>query len=104
MASNMSAKDPTLVLVVWEDAHADASEALSLEDMAVKHRAAVFQTVGWLIIEDEKGVSVANERCLDAGDEVYRGRTFIPKSLIRSVTPVFKPRKPKLAPKPPAMI
>lgn len=100
----MQANAPTLVLVAWDDAHADASEALSLEDMAVKHRAAVFQTVGWLIIEDEKGVSVANERCLDAGDEVYRGRTFIPKSLIRSVTPVLKPRRKPLASKPTSVI
>lgn len=84
---------PDLVLVVWDDAHADASEALSLDDVAVKHRAATFQTVGWLLRNDELGVSVANERCLDQGDEVYRGRTFVPKSLVRSITPVVKPRK-----------
>lgn len=92
---NDSVKHLPLVLVVWDDAHADASEALSLDDVAVKHRAAVFQTVGWLLRDDGLGVSVANERCLDQGDEVYRGRTFIPRSLIKSIVAVIKPRKKK---------
>lgn len=90
-----------LVQVIWDDAHADASESLTRDDVLLKHRAAVFQTVGWLLREDEKGISVANERCMDEGDEVYRGRTFVPKSLIRSIVPLIKPRKPKKVDKPP---
>ena len=84
---------PTLVLVVWDDAWGDAHESVSLEDAHLKHRPTVMQTVGWLLRDDEQGVSLFNERCLDQGEESYRGRTFILRAMVKSVMPVIKPRK-----------
>ncbi len=60
----------------------------------------VVQTFGWIIIDNETGLRVANERSLDNGNEVYRGLTFVPRGMIRSITPykLVKPRqtKPKI--------
>lgn len=89
---------PTRVEVVWDDAHGDALRIVS--DIDLPHRPTVMQTMGWLLRDDEVGVSVANERCLDDGDDSYRGHTFIPRSLVRSVTviKVTSPRKKKEIP------
>jgi hypothetical protein len=81
--------------VVWDDAWGDAHDSATLEDAHMKHRPTVMQTVGWLVIDNEKGVSVFNERCLDQGEESYRGRTFIPRQMLKSITPVIKPRQPR---------
>lgn len=86
---------PYLALLVWDDAHGSAVEQVTLSSVAEAHKAAVFQTVGWILLDDDAGVSIANERCLDEGEESYRGRTFVPRALIRSVTPLNKPRKPR---------
>lgn len=88
---------PPYVIIVWDDAWGDATAVVTLKDVEAKHRPTVMQTIGWLLKEDEKGISLANERCLDLGDEGYRGQTFIPRSLVRSVTPfkVSIPRKKK---------
>jgi hypothetical protein len=89
--------DPIFVLVKWEDAFVSGTESIKVSDAHLRHRPSLQETAGWLLIDDEVGVSIANERCLDEGDEEYRGRTFIPRSLVKSVTPVnlTKPRKPK---------
>jgi hypothetical protein len=89
---------PTLVLIVWEDAHSQGIELVTKDDLA--HRPEVMQTVGWVIKESDNGKSIASERCSDAGVDYYRGHTFIPKSLIRSVTPlnVSRPRRKKESP------
>jgi hypothetical protein len=84
---------PVLVLCVWDDAWGDAHESVTITDADLRHKATVMQTVGWLLRDDEKGVSLFNERCLDQGEESYRGRTFIPRAMVKSVTPVVKPRK-----------
>lgn len=85
------------VVVVWDDAHSSAVIPVTVKDIGLEHRASVFQTVGWLLQDDTVGVSIANERCLDQGDETYRGHTFIPRSLIRSINHfnLTRPRKPK---------
>jgi hypothetical protein len=90
-----------LVTVVWADAHASAGDQLTVKELDDYHKPTIMETTGWLLREDDVGVTVANERCLDEGDGAFRGRTFIPKSLIQSITPVIKskkPRKPKAAP------
>jgi hypothetical protein len=86
---------PPLVLAVWEDAHTSGIELVTLDSVKDNHRPEVMQTVGWLIRDDDKGISVANERCSDNGEDYYRGHTFILRSLVRSVTPftLSRPRK-----------
>lgn len=82
-------------IVVWDDAHGSATEDVTIE--ALDHTPMVMTTVGWLLREDERGVSVANERCEEGGKMVYRGHTFIPKAMVRSCTvmKLVRPRKPK---------
>src|SRR5687767_7198376 len=90
---------PPLVIAVWEDAHTSGIELVTVDSVKDNHHPEVMQTVGWLIRDDEKGISIANERCTDNGEDYYRGHTFILRSLIRSVTPftLSRPRKKKEA-------
>ena len=92
------AASPQLVVAVWEDAWADGTDSVSEHDHDAKHRPTVMQTIGWLLRDDDVGISIFNERCLDKGEESYRSRTFILRSMIRSVTPMnlTTPRKKKL--------
>lgn len=91
---------PTLVLVVWSDAWAESGDSTSVTEAHEKHRPMTMQTVGWVLREDESGISIFNERCLDQGEEVYRSRTFIPRAMVKSVTPVVKPRRKRTNPPP----
>lgn len=69
-----------LVLVVWNDAHTQESPVDS-ETIGPYHKPEVIHTLGWLLADDEVGVSVVNEFY----DESYRGLTFIPRGMIISV-------------------
>lgn len=86
-----------LVVVVWDDAWQDQDNFATEHGVRATHTAMPVQTIGWLIVDDATGVSVANERSTDAGSEVYRGRTFVPRAMVRSVTPfkLTRPRKKK---------
>ena len=89
--------NPLFVNCIWADAWADAVESVTLKDVAEKHRPMMMETYGWLLYEDNAGVSIAAERCIDKGDESYRGRSFIPRTLIQSISPVklTKSRSPR---------
>lgn len=80
-----------LVVVVWDDAWVRADEPLVLNEVSASHKPMTVHTIGWLLMEDERGVSVANEFY----EETYRGRTFIPRAMVRTVTKfaLAKPRK-----------
>lgn len=80
-----------LVLVEWNDAWCKAEEPVTLSDVGATHQPTVIHTLGWVLLSDDTGISLANEYYLDT----YRGRTFIPASLIVSVTPftLTKPRQ-----------
>jgi len=93
--------EPPYIICIWEDAWGDATTGVTLKDVNDTHKATQMETRGWLLLEDEKGISIATERCLDPGQETYyRGRSFILKAMIKSITPVklVKPRKPKPPP------
>lgn len=77
-----------LVSVVWKDAWVRADEPVNLEDVAASHKPTIVTTIGWLLLQDGEGVSLANEFY----DSTYRGRTFIYHPMIVSVTP-FKMQK-----------
>lgn len=90
---------PTIVKIVWHDAWADATEPINIEEVHQKHRPMVMTTLGWLLIDNELGVSVANEQYIDdSGIETYRGRTFIPREMVKEVSPLKKPRKVAVKP------
>lgn len=81
-----------LVIVTWNDAWGNAHEDVNPQDVAEGHKPTVMQTVGWLLREDDLGVSLFVERAVEGS---YRGRTFIPKAMIKEIKPVIKPRKPR---------
>lgn len=94
-----------LVLIKWNDAWGDQDNFASSHSIAMSHRPMSVETLGWLIHEDETGLSVVNERSVEEGNDVYRGRTFVPRAMVHSVTDftLAKPRK-KLAKPAPTMI
>ena len=100
MASYTEDKHPEFVIVVWHDAWASGSDMVSLLEHDTHHRPTVMQTLGWLVGDDEVGISLFTERCLDKGEETYRSRTFIPRAMIVSVTPMklTAPRKRTIKP------
>lgn len=83
-----------LVLIEWDDAWQDSDNFATAHGITATHKPLVVQTLGWVIQDDEVGISVVNEQSNEDG-ETYRGRTFIPRAMIRKVTPfnLSKPRK-----------
>ena len=91
-----------LVVVAWEDAWQDQENFVTLHGIQQTHAPMGVQTIGWLLQDDAIGVSVANERSSDNGQETYRGRTFVPRAMVRSVTP-FKMTRPRTKKQEPAV-
>ena len=85
------------VRILWDDAWQDQENFATAHGIRTTHAPMPVETMGWLIQDDNIGVSVANERSTEDGQEVYRGRTFVPRAMIKSVTPfkLTKPRKRK---------
>jgi hypothetical protein len=85
------------VQMVWNDAWQDQENFSSAHGIKSTHEPMKVETIGWLIQDDEVGVSLANERSTQDGIDVFRGRTFVPRAMVQSVTPfkLTKPRKPK---------
>jgi hypothetical protein len=81
-----------LVLVEWDDAWTD-HEPITEYAAGIAHGPERLRTLGWVLKEDDVGITVVNEFY---GDE-YRGRTFIPRGMVRSVTryTLQKPRTGK---------
>jgi hypothetical protein len=77
------------VEVVWTDAYADKpTKAFTVEE--VTHADAdnlPVITRGWLLRQDEKGVSLAAEVYFNTDDQKwnYRGKTFILKSMVNTI-------------------
>jgi hypothetical protein len=84
-----------LVVVEWDDAWIDGNEPVALNEVGIEHKPLVICTMGRLLKDDETGVSLANEYYKDK--DIYRGRTFIPRAMVRSVTryKLSKPRPKK---------
>lgn len=84
-----------LAVVEWNDAWIDGNDPVTLSEVHVEHKPKVIITLGYILRDDDSGISLANEYYED--ESVYRGRTFIPRGMIKSVThfKLTKPRKPK---------
>lgn len=81
-------KQPPLVALRWLDAHGTATNTYEIHELP--HKALEIVTYGLLLRDDEHGVSIACEYC---GGGVYRGVTFIPRSLVVEIKPVKPERK-----------
>lgn len=86
-----------ITIVLWLDAWQDQENFSTAHGIRSTHEAMPVETKGDLIHEDEHGVSIACERSTQDGHDVFRGRTFIPRAMIKSVTTynLVKPRKPR---------
>lgn len=78
--------------LVWNDAWVDASDPVNLADVAASHKPKVIKTIGYVLQDDEVGISIANEHYGD--EDVYRGRTFVPRAMVVKLT-VQKMTKPR---------
>ena len=86
-----------IVIVEWNDAWLEGTEFVTMDGIKDSHAPWVVQTMGWMLQDDDKGISIANERVVVDDRERFRGRTFIPRQMVVSVEPVKKPRKRQLA-------
>lgn len=84
-----------LVLVRWLDAWQDTDNFSTAHGIQQTHAPLVVETLGWIIQDDEQGISIVNEKSKQDGSDTYRGRTFIPRAMVQNVTPykLVKPRK-----------
>lgn len=92
-------KDSThpLVAVVWDDAKASAVVEYDLNEVRTQfHKAARYTTYGLLLVDDEKGITLANE---EGDDQNLRGLTFIPRAMIVEVVVLGRQRPKKPRPK-----
>lgn len=78
-----------LVAVVWNDAHASSAELIDQASIVESHKPKEVITLGWLMREDEAGVSVCAEYVAELG---YRGHTFVPRSLVKQIIILKKPK------------
>lgn len=67
-------------ILVWDDAFVANGEVTVDE---ISHHPIRFYSVGWVLREDEGGVSIAAEWSPDQGN--FRGVTFVPKGMVREV-------------------
>lgn len=84
------------VIVVWEDADC-GEEAVDKHTVISYHRPTIVHTIGWVLMDDDAGITLVTEFY----SETFRGRTFILRKNIISVTPI-KLTKPRVK-KPPAL-
>jgi hypothetical protein len=80
-----------LVAITWEDAHGKATGDFSEEQIAQEfHQAALYTSYGLLIIDNEKGVTIAME---EADDGSFRGLTFIPRGMVKELVNLGRPKR-----------
>ena len=86
-----------LAAVVWDDAKATAVEEYDLNEVRTQfHRPARYTTYGLLLVDDEKGVTLASE---EGDDRNLRGLTFIPRAMVVEVVFLGRARAKKAAAK-----
>ena len=97
MAKSTPGNDLPLVICTWGDAWSDPTGTVTIKEVRDRHKPEIVHTIGWLLLADEEGVSLVNEYCED-GD--YRGRTFIPAAMVRSLSyySLSQPRKRRSVP------
>lgn len=95
MAKSTAVETKPIAIVVWDDAHGTSTKDISEANLDQAHSPCVMKTMGWLLKQDEKGVSVAAEVYYDENVAYYRGHTFIPAPMVRSVS-LFKLSKAKV--------
>lgn len=88
-----------LAIVTWHDAWADQDNFSTAHGLIQTHDPMVVRTLGWIIADDEKGISIVNEKSIEDGVGIYRGRTFIPRAMVQKVEE-FRLSKPRVKKEP----
>ena len=74
---------PKFGFVHWLDAHSLGSTDLVVaDDLRELHGSVPILTAGWILRDDEIGVSLCSEYC---GGMDYRNSTFVPRAMVVSV-------------------
>lgn len=97
--ANSIKDNPLLVMVEWDDANTGNEDTVTPDTLDALHKPIIIHTLGWVMREDEIGITLCNEWYHGA----YRGRTFVPRGMIRSITPytLTKQRTPRPSNRPP---
>jgi hypothetical protein len=83
-----------LVAVVWDDAKATAVVEYDLNEVRTQfHKAARYTTYGLLLVDDDKGITLASE---EGDDQNLRGLTFIPRAMVVEVVVLGRQRPKKI--------
>jgi hypothetical protein len=72
--------DRQFAVVIWDDAHKTHEE---LHDDEINHKPSLCQTYGWIIKNDDVGITVASE--WGPEDGIWRDSTFVPHGMVREV-------------------
>jgi hypothetical protein len=82
-------KLPPFVQVDWNDA---ASSNTTVFERGRDHKSCIMKTRGWVVADDDVGVTVASEYFEEEGVTHWRGWTFVPRGMVRKITTV-RPKK-----------
>lgn len=82
--------DYPFVEVEWHDANVTT---LTTFDPSTHHKPTVMFTRGWLVKQDDAGVSVSGERYLEDGQWSYRGHTFVLAAMVVRVRKLSRKTK-----------
>jgi hypothetical protein len=85
-----------LVAVVWLDAHASTQSEMSGDEISATEPT-VYTSYGKLVRCDATLVAVAAD---ERDDGRFRGITFIPRAMVRSIKPLRRRRKKPVDPDP----
>jgi hypothetical protein len=92
-------KDFPFAAVLWDDAHSASIDVIDKNSVAFDHKPMPIITTGWILRDDAIGISICCEYA-DKGD--YRGRTFIPRAMVKAVKVIQKAKTiPPPTPPPP---
>lgn len=80
----MTIKPPKLpfVFVLWDDAWKTATDDTKLENASEDHKPEACIATGFVLVDDEKGIQLANEY---SPNGTWRQRAFIPRKMIVAV-------------------
>lgn len=94
---SQTAPDRPFAFVFWDDPHSlPSTEVVNEKDVSALHGAVKIVTAGWILKQDETGISLAGEYC---GDGDYRNTTYIMMRLVTDIVPlkITKKRTRKVA-------
>jgi len=84
-------------LVIWGDAHQTLDQK-TMDEVRARHRPDPIHTQGYILIDDEKGISIAGElmpATNGESEESYRHLTFIPRGWVIEVQEIRRVSKRK---------